>query len=86
MRFIAIAGTFLLLLSVAQSGRTQSPTRDAAGADWPMYRRDYAGTGYSPLTTLDTKNVANLTQSWTYKLQGEAPPANGRGGGAGLAS
>ncbi len=38
-----------------------------------MYRHDLAGTGYSPLTQVNLTNVANLTQAWTYRLQGDAP-------------
>src|ERR1700733_8975339 len=30
------------------------------GADWPMYNRDLAGTRYSPLTEINTTNVAKL--------------------------
>ena len=52
-------------------------------ADWPTYARDLAGTRYSPLTQINTKNVANLTQAWSYRLA-PAVPAGGRGGrGAG---
>src|SRR5579859_2526694 len=43
-----------------------------AGADWPMYNRDLAGTRYSPLAQINTANVTKLTQSWTYRLQPEA--------------
>jgi glucose dehydrogenase len=34
-----------------------------------MYRHDQAGTGHSPLTQIDTKNVARIRQVWTYPLQ-----------------
>src|SRR5580704_7655951 len=37
--------------------------------DWPMFNRDLAGTRFSPLTQIDTTNVATLTQSWSYPLQ-----------------
>jgi len=71
----------LFTAALVHSGGAQEP-RAAAGADWPMYRRDLAGTGYSPLTQLNTQNVAKLAQSWTYRLQGDAaaPAAAGRGG------
>jgi glucose dehydrogenase len=36
--------------------------------DWPMYRHDPAGTGYSALKQINAKNVTNLTQAWTMKL------------------
>ena len=29
------------------------------GADWPMFNRDLAGTRYSPLAQITTRNVAN---------------------------
>src|SRR5580692_1894857 len=39
-------------------------------ADWPMYSRDLAGSRYSPLTQIDTHNVAKLAQAWTHPLRG----------------
>ena len=36
--------------------------------DWPSYNRDLAGTRYSPLTQIDTGNVHQLTEAWTYRL------------------
>src|SRR5262245_4025801 len=82
------AGAILLFL-LAPSGAMQQP-RATAGADWPMYRYDHAGTGYSPLAQIDTRNVANLSQAWTFSLQSEAPPAaaaaRGRGGPGGVNS
>ena len=39
------------------------------GADegnWKMPSRDYAGTRYSPLTEIDTANVAQLQLAWTF--------------------
>jgi quinoprotein glucose dehydrogenase len=53
------------------------------GGDWPMYRHDQAGTGASPLTQIDTTNVAKLAQAWSYGLQSDAPAAAGRGGAGG---
>jgi glucose dehydrogenase len=37
--------------------------------DWPMYNHDLAGTRYSPLTQINTTNVAKLKQVWSYRLQ-----------------
>jgi quinoprotein glucose dehydrogenase len=71
--------------ALAPAGAQQPP----AAADWPMYRRDFAGTGYSPLSQITPSNVATLKQAWTFPLQGETPPppASGRGGaGAGVNS
>src|SRR6266581_8418074 len=47
-----------------QQGKSRSPD-----TDWPMFNRDLAGTRYSPLTQINTTNVANLKQAWTYKLR-----------------
>ena len=83
------ARTFAIGVAVflAQTGSTgQQPSTADAGADWPMYRRDRAGTGYSPLTEINTSNVAKLTAAWTYRLDSTTPPpvaAAGRGGAGG---
>ena len=79
------SGTILCFL-LAQSGATQQQPAAAAGADWPMYRHDHAGTGYSPLSQIDTRNVSNLRQVWTFGLQSDVPAAaaaGGRGGAGG---
>ena len=75
--------TFALFLAQTTDTQQQGPT---TSADWPSYRRDEAGTGYSPLRQINTSNVAALSRVWTYGLQGDAPGAPnaaGRGGGAG---
>jgi quinoprotein glucose dehydrogenase len=54
-----------------------------------MYRHDLAGTGYSPLTQINVKNVASLSRVWTYRLQSDAPAVaapGGRGGPGGVNS
>ncbi len=38
-------------------------------SDWPMFNRDLAGTRFSPLTQINTSNVATLTRAWSYELQ-----------------
>src|SRR2546430_17635803 len=54
------------------------------GADWPLYRHDLRGSGYSPLKQIETTNVGTLTQAWTYRLQPDPPaPAAAAGGGPG---
>ncbi len=73
-----------LVVVIGQAGLTQQSVRQPGG-DWPMYRHDYAGTGYSPLSQINTKNVVSLREVWSYRLQGD-PPASGppgRGGAAG---
>jgi len=79
------SGTILCFL-LAQSGATQQQPAAAPGADWPMYRHDHAGMGYSPLSQIDTRNVSNLRQVWTFGLQSDVPAAaaaGGRGGAGG---
>src|SRR5713101_8353519 len=39
------------------------------GGDWPTYNRDLAGTRYSPLTQINTKNVGKLAQAWTIRVK-----------------
>jgi len=41
----------------------------SAGADWPTYNRDLASTRYSPLTQINTANVAQLALAWSYKMR-----------------
>ena len=53
-----------ILLALAATG---SQAQFAAG-DWPYYRHDLAGQGYSSLKQIDTKNVSKLAQSWTFTL------------------
>ncbi|MCH7815088.1 MAG: PQQ-binding-like beta-propeller repeat protein, partial [Proteobacteria bacterium] len=46
-------------------------------ADWPMYRGNLAGTGYSSLAQINTGNVAGLAEAWSYTLGGDAVTGNG---------
>src|SRR3954468_18359910 len=62
---------------VLLAGSAALPCLNAqAGADWPTYNRDPASTRYSPLTQINTKNVAKLATAWSYGLKSEA---TGRG-------
>jgi glucose dehydrogenase len=82
------AGVVVWVL-LAPSGGAQPGTASTSAADWPMYRHDLAGTGYSPLDQISTRNVATLAQAWTYSLQGDAPATGrspGRGGAGGVNS
>jgi quinoprotein glucose dehydrogenase len=36
-------------------------------ADWPRYAGDFAGTKYSTLTQINTKNVSTLVQAWIFQ-------------------
>jgi quinoprotein glucose dehydrogenase len=79
------SGGVMLAILLTQPGGAQ-PTTPGRG-DWPMYRHDLAGTGFSPLNQITTRNVATLTPAWTYSLLSNAPaaiaPGSGRGGAAG---
>ncbi len=55
-RMVGVVGGLALILLVGQAGLTQQ-SAPQPGADWPMYRHDYAGTGYSPLSQINTGNV-----------------------------
>ena len=70
--FLLIAGAAVLSLS-AIAGTAQRTNQRNPDADWPMYNRDLAGTRFSPLTQINTSNVAKLTV-WSYKLR----PHDGR--------
>jgi quinoprotein glucose dehydrogenase len=63
-----IAGALIFLL-VSIAGIAQKNNPRSAGADWPMFNRDYAGTRFSPLMQITPANVTNLKQAWTYKLR-----------------
>ena len=71
---VILAGCGGALALLGQSGKTSN-------ADWPAYDRDLAATRYSPLSQINTKNVANLTQAWSFSLRGETPAAAPGGGG-----
>ncbi len=67
----AIGGAIIAIAS--SSGCLPQETGVQTRADWPMYRGDLAGTGYSPLTQITPNNVTNLVQAWSYSLRGEEP-------------
>jgi len=56
-------GAAILLALLA----TGSQAQFAAG-DWPFYRHDLEGMGYSQLKQINTNNVSNLAQAWTMTL------------------
>lgn len=75
MRVARMTGPFAVALIAALAGpvvRTQQ-TVFPPGGDWAMYRHDYAGTGFSPLTQINTTNVSRLTEAWSYRLSSDEP-------------
>ena len=73
-------GLALLALFAEPHAALQQRSGTTPDGDWRMYRRDHAGTGWSPLAQINAGNVARLRSVWTYGLQGDAPPT-GRGAG-----
>jgi glucose dehydrogenase len=88
MWMTGVSGGAMLALLLAQSVATQRQASATVGNDWPMYRHDLAGTGYSPLKQIDTRNVAKLSRVWSYSLQSDTPAtaSPGRGGAGGVNS
>ena len=74
---IILCACALLAFGLPAGAAAQSS--DADGADWPMYRGNLAGTGYTPLTAVATDNVAGLSRAWTYDLRRAEPDPSGRG-------
>jgi quinoprotein glucose dehydrogenase len=70
-----LAAMAMLPFLNAQSSK-QPPMRVAPG-DWPMYTRDLAGTRFSPLTQINSTNVAKLAPAWSYRLRSAAPAGGG---------
>ena len=54
-----------------------APSKKDTGADWPMFNRDLSGTRFSPLTQINSTNVSNLKQAWTYKFNRPGKPIKG---------
>src|SRR4029077_8191788 len=76
------AGSLVLLALFAEPHAALQPRPAATpDTDWPMYRRDPAGTGWSPLTQINAGNVASLRSAWSYGLQSDAPATGGGAGG-----
>ena len=48
---------------------TDETLRSPAAADWPAWRRDRAGSGYSPLDRINRGNVGGLRLAWTWTME-----------------
>src|SRR5580765_8531850 len=75
---------FVLAMSVCAAIAAQQKKAATPAQEWQTYNHDLAGTRFSPLTEINTNNVAKLAQAWVYKFP--PPPGGGRGGGLGGAS
>jgi glucose dehydrogenase len=80
---IAVVAIIFGLSVAAQQKSVARLTANAVSGDWPFYRHDLRGTGYSPLAQITVQNANRLTQAWTYRFPAGAPAgaAKGRGGG-----
>ena len=66
---LLLAGT-LVLANCSPSG-SETSGAFTAGENWPMYRGNLAGTGYSSLTQISPSNVTNLVESWSFSLRND---------------
>ena len=62
----------LVLFAAAAPAFAQIDTGAVALGDWRTINRDLAATRYSPLNGINTENVANLRQAWSYELAGNS--------------
>ena len=62
------AAVFAAFGAVGAHLAAQQPrsVRAFTDADWPRYAGDLAGTKYSKLTQINTRNVSTLVQAWTF--------------------
>lgn len=63
-----MSAKWIVLLAGVATIRLLSAQSDQKAADWPTYNRDLAGSRFSPLTQINTGNVHNLVEAWSYKL------------------
>ena len=66
-RRATVASLAVLSLLGVQCGNP-APDAPPVVEEWPMYRGDLAGTGYSTLDEIAPDNVQNLSRRWTYSL------------------
>jgi glucose dehydrogenase len=59
------------------TGASRQSTANSGAFDWPMYRRDLAGTAYSPLTQIGVKNVASRYERLMMRTTGSYGRAAG---------
>jgi quinoprotein glucose dehydrogenase len=78
-----ILATFLASPVAGQQKRSSIQEVGVLDGDWPLYRHDLAGTGYSALVQITPQNVGSLGKAWSYRLESEstAVPPTGRGRG-----
>src|SRR6266478_1393502 len=77
MRALALA--IIIFWTTAVPGRLPAaePT-DGPLANWPYYGGDAGGSRYSPLTQINTSNVAELKVAWEYHTGDVSDGSGGR--------
>ena len=75
MRWSWLSGAGTVFALLVQAGCTAG-NADAV-REWPMYRGDLAGTGFSAMAEINVANVGALRRSWSYSLASSAPGARG---------
>ena len=58
----------LLVVTFALAASAQQKKATTPAQEWQTYNHDLAGTRFSPLTEINTGNVAKLAQAWIYKF------------------
>ena len=81
LRLASASASGLLAVALVGSGCAPQGLDAPTHVDWPMYRGDLRGTGYSPLSQITPENVASLTRGWSYSLR--TPTLIGGGPGQG---
>jgi quinoprotein glucose dehydrogenase len=64
-----------LLVAIASLAVSAQKRDDSATSEWPVPAGDPGGMHYSPLSTIDTSNVGQLKQAWTWETAEQ--PRNG---------
>jgi quinoprotein glucose dehydrogenase len=78
MRRLAGLAASLLAACSGPSPQNSAPAVAASvefdvAADWPSYGRDAGGTRYSALKQINTGNVGDLREAWSYPLDADTP-------------
>ncbi len=66
------AASLLLCFVLIIASLTRRPTDDRS---WCVYKADPESSSYSPLSQINTENVANVTHAWTLPLKDMKPGA-----------
>ena len=62
--------TLILVNAVCAQGADNSSDENLN--EWPMYRGNASGTGYSALDQITAENVDNLEVAWSYSLRNDS--------------